>query len=159
MFVCSSLCELFTEPTILKVRAKLEENSKSHRNCRCATPSWLAPQTHRILSSLGSPSGHSQNTAIHSHKDFFQVELIQATALSSPWPSQYLEASMHSTVSDLSCYITMYSRSMGQEEETVGQESLTTLSWLICFLPTLHPFRVSPHNLCTVHLLWYSLGE
>ena len=37
----------------------------------------------------------------------------------------------------------MYPRSMGQEQEAVGRESLTTPSWLICSLPTLHPFRVS----------------
>ena len=33
---------------------------------------------------------------------------------------------MCSAISDLSCYITMYLQNMGQEQETVGQESLTT---------------------------------
>ena len=37
----------------------------------------------------------------------------------------------------------MNPRSMGQEQEAVGQESLTMPSWLICSLSTFHPFRVS----------------
>jgi len=33
---------------------------------------------------------------------------------------------MHSALSDLSCYITIYLQNVGREQEAVGQESLTT---------------------------------
>ena len=66
---------------------------------------------------------------------------------------------MSSAVSDLSCSIVCIYKSWGGSEALRG-ESLTTailvnLSFL--YIPPLQ--GLSPHSLCTVHLLQYSCGE
>ena len=58
-------------------------------------------------------------------------------------PSGCIVMYMHSAVSDLRCYQTMYLQNTGQEQEDVEQESLSTPSWLICSFPSFHTFRVS----------------
>ena len=56
---------------------------------------------------------------------------------------------VHSSISDLSCYIPLYL-------QNAGQESLTTAILANLLLPLQ---GLSPHNLRTVRLLQYSLGE
>ena len=56
---------------------------------------------------------------------------------------------MHSSISDLSCYMTLYL-------QNAGQESLTTAILVNLLLPLQ---GLSPDNLRTVRLLQYSLGE
>lgn len=67
---------------------------------------------------------------------------------------------MHSALSDLSCYITIYLQNVGREQEAVGQESLTTTILANLLFPYIPPLQgLSPHNPRAVHLPRYSLGE
>ena len=47
----------------------------------------------------------------------------------------------------------MYLQNMGQEQETVGQESLTTTILANLLFPYISPLQgLSPQNLCSIHL-------
>ena len=49
-------------------------------------------------------------------------------------------ARLHSSRSDLSCYITIYLQNVGREQEAVGQESLTTT----ILANLLFPYKLGP---------------
>ena len=51
---------------------------------------------------------------------------IYLQSKSGLWPSEYILTHMHSAISDLSCYTTMYLQNVAGEWETMGRESLTT---------------------------------
>ena len=76
------------------------------------------------------------------------------------WLRGYIVTCMHSAISDLSYYITMYLQNKGLERETMGQESLITTilsNLLFPYIPPLQGFLAS-RSAC-IHLLLYSPGE
>lgn len=97
---CISLCTLLIEPMVDKAQVgKLEENSRSHRNCgpiySLFLSGWHSSRSSRtaILSSCGWSYGHSRDAAVMLPLSRWSLQV--PTAQSSLWPSS---ASWHSCI-------------------------------------------------------------
>ena len=95
---CISLCALFTKPVVGKMWAgKLEENSRSYRNCRhiysllAGTATAAADTLYSLLSWLIQEHNHRQSHgAIRQPQRLLRWCFYRHITQSSPWPSEYL---------------------------------------------------------------------
>ena len=112
---CISLCALFAEPMVGKAWSeRLEENSRSCRNCRhiyshlvdtaaitVFSPGWHSSHISRqAVFSRGLPNGHSCDAAV-----MLLLFRWSPYSRSSLCPREYLAMFMLSAINDLSCYI------------------------------------------------------
>ena len=146
-------------------KGKLEENSRSCRNCRCvysllAGTAAVAADT-LYFSSCGWPNRHSRDTAVVTQPQccWHNITSMQPqcrlrwsvyvlTAQSSAWPSEYLVRLQAQCYKWSRLLHNHYPQNMGQELEAVDRESLTTPSWLICSFPTDSKLIETCENLC-----------
>ena len=116
---CISLCTLFTEPRVSKVGAgKLEENSRSPRNCKhvysLLSGTAAAAADNAVFSPLVVDPVDTALTQPHHHnaatKTFSGGAYICLQNIRGLWSSEYLVMCMCSAISDLSCYISLFTK-------------------------------------------------
>ena len=128
---CCIWCTVFSEPKGGKAPAKrLQENSRSRGSCRGAS-SLLVGTAAAAAGSLSPRFSWLSQQECHC----FLGELVQAYSTKQPWWSEPCDTHVQCCVwaqllhnHDL--------QNAGQDWEAVGQENLTTPSWLICSFPT-----------------------
>ena len=135
-----------------------KKSSKSCRNCRHVYSLQVdaaAIITDMLYSLIVDPA----DTAIMQLQGLFRWSLYLQKK-SGLWLRGYIVTCMHSAISDLSYYITMYLQNKGLERETMGQESLITTILSNLLFPYIPPLQgLSPHSLCAIHLPQYCLGK